>query len=99
VRRLTLVLSIAIAACAGAPTSAPAPVVAKAHAAAVPLIDFEMPWASIAPEQAGLARAPLETLIRECQKTDTDALLIVAVTASSSRARSGTRRRRWIPRA
>jgi CubicO group peptidase (beta-lactamase class C family) len=78
VRRLTLILSIAIAACAGGPTPAPAPVVEKTHAAAVPLIDFEVPWASISPEQAGLARAPLESLISECQKTDTDALLIVA---------------------
>ena len=42
------------------------------------MIDFEVPWKPVSPEEAGLARPVLERLIVECQKTDTDALLVLA---------------------
>ena len=52
--------------------------VSKERAPALPLVDFEVPWSPASPEQAGLARPALEALIGECEKTDSDALLVVA---------------------
>lgn len=54
---------------------------AKQIVAAAPpvlLVDFEVPWPTVSPEEVGLSRPVIERLVAECQKTDSDALLVLS---------------------
>ena len=71
-------LSLVLVGCAPAPAPRPAPPPAPVAKAPPALIDFAAPWPSATPEEAKLDRRALERLVTASEKSETDALLVVA---------------------
>src|SRR4051812_7115874 len=81
-----------IAACAAPPPAPPRVAVAKERvvapalpptppvepAAPTPLFDIETPWPAATPEEVGLSRPALEKLIAECQRSESDVVLVLS---------------------